>query len=206
MKHIHLPPRLYDSIQNYIHRSHQKTFEILTRLLELKPGEKVLEVGCGTGVLARYFAAHEYDYWGIDMDLERIKIAQQRTPEVHFLVGNALTFDYDTLPKFKRCFIHGILHHLDDLQCRRLIDRLLLLHYDVHLVVTEPFCPNRWYTNPLGSLLSYMDEGRFVRNLQGWQYLFGANVDVIKTRSLWPRYPVNLIDVRLTNKHNSTIK
>lgn len=174
-------------------------------MLELKPGETVVEVGCGTGLLAHYFAEHGYDYWGIDLDQERIKIAQQRTPELHFLAGDVLTFDFDLIPKFKRVFIHGVLHHLDNLQCSRLIDHILHISSDLLLVVIEPFRSNRWYANPLETLLSLLDEGRFIRDLQGWLYLFGENLDVFTTRSLWPRWPVNFVDARLTNNYNSII-
>ncbi len=200
---MHLSTRAYTALQDFVHCGHRETFDLLTGLLEISPGKTVLEVGCGTGIFAQHFVDHGYDYWGMDPDPERIALARQRTTGAHFLVGDVLSLECGELSSFQRVFIHGVLHHLDDLQCRRLIDHILSLAPDVILAVIEPFRPNRWWTNPLGALFARMDEGKFVRRLGKWLDLFAWNLDSYTTRSLWPRWPVNFMDARLLSRARS---
>lgn len=53
--------------------------DMICRKLELKPGEKLLEIGCGWGGLARFAAEHYgVDVVGITVSKEQQKLAQQR--------------------------------------------------------------------------------------------------------------------------------
>ncbi len=197
-KRIHLRPPLYTALQQFVHGGHQKTFRLIADLLEMGPGETVVEIGCGTGLLAPSFVAHGYDYWGIDRDPDRIAAAGRLTPGAHFLVCDALALDRAALPRFRRAFMHGVLHHLDDGQCRHLVEHILSVGPGIVLAVVEPFRERRWWASPLGALCSRMDEGQFIRTLEGWRDLFGANLDALSVRSLWPRWPLRFVDARLT--------
>jgi SAM-dependent methyltransferase len=194
---LHLSPHIYSGLQNFVHRGHRGTFDLLARLLEINPGETVVEIGCGTGILAHHFVGRGYDYWGIDLDPGRIAIARQQTPEAHFLICDALAIEHAGLPHFQRAFIHGVLHHLNDSQTRKIIGHILSLGRDMTLVVIEPFRRPRWWNNPLGALIARLDEGRYVRTLEEWRDLFGPNIEVWATRNLWPRWPMDFLDVRL---------
>src|SRR5436190_6646915 len=162
MSAIHLSPRLYTSLQEFVHQGHRGTFDLLKKLLGIRPGEAVVEVGCGTGILARHFVAQNYDYWGIDLDPERIATAQRETPKANFLVHDAVSIERAPLPPFRHVFIHGLLHHLDDSQCRKIINHLMSLEPRIVLAVIEPFSPKPWSSNPLGMLFARMDEGKYV--------------------------------------------
>jgi SAM-dependent methyltransferase len=157
----------------------------------------VVEVGCGTGILAHHFVKHGYDYWGIDFDSERITAAQRLTPTAHFIVADARALERAGLPKFNRVFIHGVMHHLDDLECRHLLNNILSLGSDIILVVIEPSHPLNWWDNPLGALAANNDEGRFVRTIDRWRQLFSPYIELFGTRSLWPRWPVEFVVARL---------
>ena len=184
-------------VLRFVHQDHRPTFDRLMKLVQMDAGETVLEVGCGTGMLSRRFVSQGYHYWGIDVDPERIAIAAQQAPGARFLVCDALSPKLADLPEFRRVFIHGVLHHLDDSQCRCLLDRILSVGSDVVLAVIEPFRPAKWWTSPRAALCSRRDEGRFFRTLPEWLDLFRPNVEVFETRSLWPRWPVHFIDARL---------
>ena len=62
---------------NAFHRS--LLLPALERLLALRPGEKVLEVACGNGQLARWMAARQVSVLAIDLSEEMIAIAKSRT-------------------------------------------------------------------------------------------------------------------------------
>lgn len=63
---------------NLTQAQHNK-LDMICRKLELKPGEKLLEIGCGWGGLARFAAEHYgIDVVGITVSKEQQKLAQQR--------------------------------------------------------------------------------------------------------------------------------
>jgi SAM-dependent methyltransferase len=198
MSRIHLGPKIYETLQNYVHKGHRGTFEILLQLLQPNPEDTVVEIGCGTGIFAQYFVTHGYDYWGIDLDSERVELARRGTPGANFIVHDALELQRADLPSFQRAFIHGVLHHLGDAECRRLLDHLISLNSNMVLAVIEPTRPNRWWENPFGALISRMDEGRYVRSLDEWRIIYGPRVEEFRTRNLWPRWPQTFLDTRLS--------
>lgn len=195
---IHLSPRIYAGLQHFVHQGHITAFRRIVDLLDLQPGEAVLEVGCGTGILAHHFVEHGFDYWGIDFDAQRIAVAAHENPAAHFLVVEASRLKSAELPPFRRAFVHGVLHHIADIGCLDLFHYILSLRRDMVFVASEPYKPSPWWTNPLGVLGANLDEGKYVRTLAQWHALFGAYLDVASTRSLLPRYPVPFIDARLT--------
>ena len=59
-------------------------------LLAVKPGEKILDIGCGQGVLAQYIVSAQGLYTGVDVSEQLIKIAKNRKLEnANFLRGDA---------------------------------------------------------------------------------------------------------------------
>ena len=59
-------------------------------LLKVKPNEKVLDIGCGQGVLAQYIVSAQGLYTGVDVSEQLIKIAKNRKLEnANFLRGDA---------------------------------------------------------------------------------------------------------------------
>src|SRR6267142_1690586 len=63
-------------------------------LLEPRPGEEILDVGAGQGVLAPYIAAHGARYTGIDLSPRLTALAQRRHGRIgRFHVGDARSLD-----------------------------------------------------------------------------------------------------------------
>jgi cyclopropane fatty-acyl-phospholipid synthase-like methyltransferase len=93
----------------------QKAFVELVRKGEITGS--VLDIGCGTGEHALFFAAEGHEVWGIDSAPLAIQKAQKKAAErglpVHFLVLNALD-----LAKITRTFDtatdSGLFHTLSD--------------------------------------------------------------------------------------------
>jgi len=58
----------------------------ILKLLQLKPGHRLLDLACGQGVLARYLPQN-VDYVGIDASFSLIQEAQKKSHH-HFIVGD----------------------------------------------------------------------------------------------------------------------
>ena len=62
-----------------LEQAQHNKLDMICRKLELKPGEKLLEIGCGWGGLARFAAEHYgVEVVGITVSKEQQKLAQQR--------------------------------------------------------------------------------------------------------------------------------
>ena len=70
---------------------HQKlAIPAILDLLELQPQQHILDVGCGSGVLAPYIAESGATYTGIDISRQLIRQAQRyHQPHGRFIVGDA---------------------------------------------------------------------------------------------------------------------
>lgn len=194
---VHLPPLAYATLQRFVHGDHWRSFGLFTRTLDLSPGETVVEIGCGIGSLARHFIEQGFDYWGLDVDASRVEVAQRRNTGGTFLVCDALDLATAGLPPFRRVFIHGVLHHMADAECRQIFDRTLALQPDMVLSLIEPYRPDPWWSNPLGSAFSSFDEGIHVRTLEQWRALTRPNAVTFEQFTLWPRWPVGFLVARL---------
>jgi trans-aconitate methyltransferase len=80
----------------------------LLDLLEAKQGERILDVGCGTGHLAAQVAESGAQVTGIDRSLEMIRQAQQKYPQLRFEVMDARKLAF--AEKFDAVFSNATLH------------------------------------------------------------------------------------------------
>ncbi|HIV99713.1 MAG TPA: cyclopropane fatty acyl phospholipid synthase [Candidatus Desulfovibrio intestinipullorum] len=76
--------------------------ELICRKLDLQPGMKVLDIGCGWGGLCRYMHEHyQADVTGISVASEQIRYAKEHDPEqaIHWLCDDYrnLTGSYDRI-------------------------------------------------------------------------------------------------------------
>ena len=58
--------------------------KFVNKFIEYIKGNKVLDVGCGSGGLTKEFIKHNYDITGIDLSEKMIEIAKQKVPNVKF--------------------------------------------------------------------------------------------------------------------------
>ena len=84
-------------------------------LLKPQPGERILDVGCGTGQLMSRMAEAGADMLGIDASPAMIAQARQNFPKLKFQLCDAAQFQ--TEEKFDAAFSNAALHwmpHADD--------------------------------------------------------------------------------------------
>lgn len=110
----------YDENHSNEDSAQEKYHEEFTRLLELEPGMKVLDAGCGQGVVAGYIAGkHDVNVTGVTITPHEVKSARKRAlkngveSRTSFLLA-----DYATLPfaddTFDRIYTTESLSHAPD--------------------------------------------------------------------------------------------
>jgi trans-aconitate methyltransferase len=83
----------------------------VVELLNAQPGERILDLGCGTGHLTAEIAAKGAIVVGVDRSADMIDEAKQKYPGIEFRVVDAtkLTFDNEFDAVFSNAALHWIL-------------------------------------------------------------------------------------------------
>lgn len=80
-------------------------------LIDVRPGEKCLDLGCGNGTLTAELAARGLAAFGMDASPEMAALARERHPELRFCVGDATSFSLDV--PVDVVFSNAMLHWID---------------------------------------------------------------------------------------------
>ncbi|HEY5407610.1 MAG TPA: class I SAM-dependent methyltransferase [Ginsengibacter sp.] len=99
---------LYDDKHSFVF----KYGEDLVELLRPQNGERILDLGCGTGYLTSIIAASGAHVVGIDSSLEMVTKAKAAYPQLDFQVQNATDFHFDE--HFDAVFSNAVLHWIID--------------------------------------------------------------------------------------------
>lgn len=99
---------LYDNKHDFVF----KYGEDLVDTLAPKTGERVLDLGCGTGYLTNVIAATGAEVIGIDNSFDMIAKAKNEYPSVEFRVMSATEFHFDE--SFDAIFSNAVLHWILD--------------------------------------------------------------------------------------------
>ncbi|MGJ7923310.1 class I SAM-dependent methyltransferase [Neobacillus sp. LXY-4] len=95
---------LYDIKHSFV----SKYGDSLVEMLEPKAGEKILDLGCGTGDLAKKLSDCKIDVVGIDKSANMIKQAKSKYPNIKFSVQDAIDLSYNN--EFDAVFSNATLH------------------------------------------------------------------------------------------------
>lgn len=100
--------QLYDDKHAFV----WKYGESLLEQLEPKPGERILDLGCGTGHLAAQIAKAGAEVIGIDQDPAMVEEARRLYPELRFETADAREFTLEGLSDrpFDAVFSNAVLH------------------------------------------------------------------------------------------------
>lgn len=99
---------LYDDKHNFVF----KFGEDVVRLLNPRSGERILDLGCGTGYLTNVIAQAGARVTGIDKSAAMIERANAAYPDLDFRVMSATDLRFDTL--FDAVFSNAVLHWVLD--------------------------------------------------------------------------------------------
>src|SRR3569623_1358851 len=95
---------LYDERHSFVWRYGAGVID----LLDPQPGERILDLGCGTGHLTAQIAARGAEVLGIDASPEMIAQARQGHPQLSFETADATSFG--VAEPFDAVFSNAVLH------------------------------------------------------------------------------------------------
>lgn len=177
-----------------LEQAQRHKLDLICRKLQLKSGERLLEIGCGWGGLMRHAAKHfDVEVVGVTVSKEQQKLAQQRCEGLPVTVE--LTDYREVTGRFDKAVSVGMFEHVGEKNYRTYfdaVDRLLkddglfLLHTIGNHKTNKTLDP--WiekYIFPNGKLPSAREmvqglEGRFL--IEDW-HNFGADYE--RTLMAW---------------------
>lgn len=127
----------------YGHKVLKPIMQAAVLAADLRPGQRLIDVGCGRGELSAHLHEKGFDVTGVDYSRESIEFAKRAYPPGRFQVVNASTLGFPA-ESFDRVFFLGIIEHLYDEEIRRALGEMLrILKPGGLLVITT--CTNRLY-------------------------------------------------------------
>jgi trans-aconitate methyltransferase len=95
---------LYDAKHAFVWEKAQGLLE----LLAAQPGERILDLGCGTGALSAEIASSGADVVGLDRSVDMIEEARRKFPRLRFEVADACSLPF--VAEFDAVFSNAVLH------------------------------------------------------------------------------------------------
>src|SRR5579885_2915300 len=101
-------PELYEACHSFVWRFG----EALMELLDPKPGERILDLGCGPGHLPPKSAERGACLLGLDASPEMIGLASQNYPYLKFVLADAAQMQFER--EFDAVFSNAAIHWMLD--------------------------------------------------------------------------------------------
>ncbi len=96
--------KVYDTMyQGFI--DYNEEFEFYATKAKEFNTQSILEIGCGTGNLAKFFIANFNSYLGLDLSEHMLQLASEKNSNEHFMQADMRSFSTET--KFEMAFITG---------------------------------------------------------------------------------------------------
>lgn len=180
-------PYFYNLFQTLMGARKGRT-EFAMRFVRARPGERIVDIGCGTGDLLAYLP--DVQYVGYDISEDYIEAARKRfgargTFHCRLLTSSEL----DAMPPFDIALAVGLLHHLNDDEARgfiRMAKRALTP--EGRLITIDPCLADG--QNRIARWLVKADRGQNVRDKDGYVSLvadaFGSVRATVAHRSWIP--------------------
>jgi cyclopropane-fatty-acyl-phospholipid synthase len=208
-----------------IHTAQRQKLEHICRKLQLKPGERVLDIGCGWGGLAIYAAQHYgVDVTGITLSQKQVTLAQERIAQAGLSDRcRVLLQDYREVPTdqpFDKLVSVGMFEHVGAAKLplyfaqawKLLKPGGLFLNHGIASMTShnpKPSLLGRWLYKMNGFMDRYVfPDGELVDINQTLQAAEGAGFEVRDVESLREHYALTLRHWvrRLEANHQQALK
>ena len=159
-------PQIYSTVTSVL-RGKDTMQHFVDRYIHSKDGDKVLDIGCGTGYILDYLP--KVEYYGFDLNQSYIDLARKqygnRGKFFQRAVGSSTTFeerDFDIVLAI------GVLHHLNDNEARHLFKLASdLLKPGGRLITAYDGCYVKDQSRVIRFIL-WLDRGKFIRRKEAY--------------------------------------
>jgi SAM-dependent methyltransferase len=135
-------------------RGQERRLDLIRRHVHLE-NQRILDVGCGIGTYVKRFQMYSAQAHGVDIDPEKVEIAQQTLPNISWAPAEELPFEDNS---FDVIMLHEVIEHVDD-DRQAIHEAVRCLRPGGKVII---FAPNRLY--PFETHGFYVG-GRFVFRL-----------------------------------------
>jgi len=125
---------LYNQLARVYHNLYQNIFDYSTEAalyashMKTAVCQTVVELGCGSGCLAKHLEAAGFDYTGVDLSIAMLAIARENNPHGRFIQGDMRAIPlgglFDAVLITGRAFTY-MKQNCDALACLRSVHRIL---------------------------------------------------------------------------------
>lgn len=119
--------KTYDSISS----EYDKELYYIYYLKELKEfvkllpkGAKVLDAGCGNGLVTKYLCDHGFSVVAIDASLNMLKVAKSKCSQAKFINVDIRKMKFEN-NSFDAIFCYAVLIHISKTECKKVLNNFL---------------------------------------------------------------------------------
>lgn len=151
--------------------------KVIKKEFSLKKNEKILDLGCGTGILAQLFKPK--NYIGIDIDRTLVAYSKKKYPLYEFYEADSSKFVSNA--SIDKILVVGVIHHLDKTAQKRTLQKINnYLKKNGVILLIEAISPiNSW--NIIGKFLRSHDEGHHILSFYEYEKLFSQFFTIKKS-------------------------
>jgi cyclopropane fatty-acyl-phospholipid synthase-like methyltransferase len=170
-------PQAYE-LYHYLIGAPGRSRALVADYIQSKPGDRILEIGCGPGSIVPYLP--ESEYVGFDASPSYIRKAQRRFPQLKFICQRVSQYSLPQQSYFDVVLALGIVHHLDNAEARQLfqIAHDALKPGGKLVTMDGVYCPDQ---SSVARFFLDRDRGRFIRTEEQYRQLASGVFPSVKS-------------------------
>jgi len=94
-------------------QGHEPKEELAKFFKLLKPGARILDVGCAAGRDTRYIKDHDFEVVGVDLSQKLLDIGKKTHPDIEFVLADMRELPFEDA-SFDGVWANAVMHHLDE--------------------------------------------------------------------------------------------